>query len=59
LHPLDPIHEKPELEVQAKQARAEETDPEPEPDQGKPRCITPQSLIFIWITIFMLKLIVH
>jgi hypothetical protein len=47
LHPLDPIHEKPELEVQADQARAEEIDPEPEPEQGKTRCITPQSFIFI------------
>jgi hypothetical protein len=34
LHSLDPVNEEPELEVQAEQAQAEETNPEPE--QGKP-----------------------
>jgi hypothetical protein len=57
LHSLDHIREEPELEVQAEQAQAKETGPDP--DQGKPQCITSQSLIFIWIAIFMLRLIVH
>jgi hypothetical protein len=34
-----------ELEVQAEQVQAKETNPKPE--QGKPRCITPPSLSFI------------
>jgi hypothetical protein len=40
LHSLDPIREEPELEVQAEEANID-------PEQGKPRCITPQSLTFI------------
>jgi hypothetical protein len=28
-------------------------------DQGKPWCITPSSMIFILINIFMLRMIVH
>jgi hypothetical protein len=52
LHSLDPIREEPELEVQAEEANID-------PEQGKTRCITPQSLTFIWITIIMLRLIVH
>jgi hypothetical protein len=45
LHSLDPGNEEPELEVQAEQVQAEDTNPKPE--QGKPRCITPKSLTFI------------
>jgi hypothetical protein len=37
LHSLDPVNEEPELEVQAEQDLAEETNPEPK--QGMPRCI--------------------
>jgi hypothetical protein len=40
LHSLDPMNEEPELEVQAEETNIEL-------DQGKPRCIAPQSLIFI------------
>ncbi len=58
LHSLDPVNEELELEVQAEQVQDEETNPEPE--QGKPRCITPQSLTFIFeFNIFMLRMIVH
>jgi hypothetical protein len=53
LHSLDPVNEEPELEVQAEQVLAKETNLEPE--QGKPRCITPQSLIFILNLIFYVK----
>jgi hypothetical protein len=52
---LDPAREEPELEVQTEQAEEANTDLK----QGKTRCITPQSLNFIWITTFMLRLIVH
>jgi hypothetical protein len=45
LHLLDPRNEEPELEDQAEQEQAEDTNPGPE--QGKPRCITPQFLTFI------------
>jgi hypothetical protein len=45
LHSLDPACEEPELEVQAEQAQVEEANSKPE--QGKPWCITPQSLNFI------------
>jgi hypothetical protein len=45
LHLLDSVNEEPELEVQTEQVQTEETNPESE--QGKPRCITPQSLTFI------------
>jgi hypothetical protein len=45
LHSLDPTREEPELEVQAEQAQAEETNTDP--NQGKPRCITPQFFTFI------------
>jgi hypothetical protein len=45
VHSLDPAHEELELDDQAEQAQAEETNPELE--KGKPRCITPQSLTFI------------
>jgi hypothetical protein len=45
LHSLDPGNEELELEVQAEQDQAKDTNPEPE--QGKPRCITPSSLTFI------------
>jgi hypothetical protein len=57
MYSLDPAHEEPELEIQAEQAQAKETNLEPE--QGKPWCITQPSLTFIWITIFMIRLIVH
>jgi hypothetical protein len=58
LHSLDPVNEEPELEVQIEQVPAKETNPEPE--QGTPRCITPQSLTFIFeFNIFMLRIIVH
>jgi hypothetical protein len=53
LHSLDPVNEEPELEVQAEQVPAKETNLEPE--QGKPWCITPQSLIFILNLIFYVK----
>jgi hypothetical protein len=45
LRSLDPVDEEPELEVQAEQDQAKDTNPEPE--QGKARCITLQSLTFI------------
>jgi hypothetical protein len=57
MHSLDPTCKELELEDQAEQAQVEEANHEPE--QGKPRCITPQSLTFILISIFMLRLIVH
>jgi hypothetical protein len=50
LHSLDLVNEEPELEVQAEQDLAEETNPEPE--QGMPRCIISQSLTFILNLIF-------
>jgi hypothetical protein len=45
LHLLDPMNEESELEVQAKQVQAEETNPDPK--QVKPRCIKQQSLTYI------------
>jgi hypothetical protein len=52
------VNEEPELEVQVEQVQAKETNPEPE--QGKPQCITPQFLTFIFeFNIFMLRMIVH
>jgi hypothetical protein len=45
MYSLDPAHEEPELEIQAEQAQAKETNLEPE--QGKPWCITQPSLTFI------------
>jgi hypothetical protein len=45
-HSLDPMHEVPKLEAQFNQA--EEANPEPEHEQGKPQCITPPPLTFIW-----------
>jgi hypothetical protein len=45
LRSLDPVSEEPELEIQAEQEQAEDTNLEPE--QGKPRCITPPSLTFV------------
>jgi hypothetical protein len=45
MHSLDPTCEKPESEVETKEVQVEEANPEPE--QGKLRCITPQSLTFI------------
>jgi hypothetical protein len=57
LHSLDPMNEGPELEVQAKQVQAEETNPEPE--QGKPRCIIPNPWILYFDYYLMLRMIVH
>jgi hypothetical protein len=58
LYLLDPVNEEPELEVQTEQVPAEETNPEPK--KVKPRCITPQSLTFLFeFNIFMLRMIVH
>jgi hypothetical protein len=57
LHLLDPENEEPELEVQAEQVQAEDTNPELE--QDKPRCITPKSFTLFWMYIFMLRMIVH
>jgi hypothetical protein len=45
LHSLDPMNKEQELEVEVEHVQAEETNLEPK--QGKPRCITPQSLTFI------------
>jgi hypothetical protein len=42
-HSLDPAREELDFKVQAEQAEEAKTDPE----QGKPRCITPQSLTLI------------
>jgi hypothetical protein len=39
MHLLDHVHEEPELEIQAEQAQAKETNTEL--DQGKPQCIPP------------------
>jgi hypothetical protein len=44
LYSLDRVNAEPELEVQAEQVQAEETNSEPE--QDKPRCIQPILLIF-------------
>jgi hypothetical protein len=57
MYSLDFACEEPELEVQAEQAEAKETNPEAK--QGRPRCITPQSLTFILNRYLMLRLIVH
>jgi hypothetical protein len=55
---LDPAHEEPEVEAPADPT--EEANSEPEPKQGKPRCITPKSLTFIFeFNIIMLRMIVH
>jgi hypothetical protein len=45
MHSLDHVREKPKSEFQIEQVQGEETNTEL--DQGKPRCITPQSLTFI------------
>jgi hypothetical protein len=55
---LEPAHKEPEVEAPADPT--EEANPEPKPEQGKPRCITPQSLPFTFeFNIFMLRMIVH
>jgi hypothetical protein len=53
---LDLAHEEPKME--APTDPTEEANPEPE--QGKSRCITPQSLTFTFeFNIFMLRMIAH
>jgi hypothetical protein len=51
------MNEEPELEVQAEQVQAQETNPKPE--QGKTVASRHHPWLLFWINIFMLTMIMH